>query len=103
MRNLLTALLGMTLGLCVIPLVCAQDKEREKDAPDIEAQFKKLDVNGDQKLSMEEFVNGRASDQTEKQAEEQFAKADKNKDNFLSLAEYKTTATKKPEKEPELD
>lgn len=100
MRNLLTAFLGMTLGLCVIPMVCAEDKE--KDASDIEAQFKKLDVNGDQKLSMEEFVNGRASDQTEKQAEEHFAKADKNKDNSLSLAEYKTTAAKKPEKEPAL-
>jgi Ca2+-binding EF-hand superfamily protein len=101
MRSLLTAMLGLTVGLGVLSLSHAQDQKNDKDAPDVEAQFKKIDKNGDQKLSMEEFVDGRPSDQTEQQATASFAKADKNKDNSLTLAEYKTTIAKNPEKKKE--
>lgn len=100
MRSLLTAMLGLAMGLGAVSLIHAQDQKNDKDAPEVEAQFKKLDKNADQKLSLEEFVDGRSSDQTEKQATDAFMKADKNKDNSLSLAEYKTTAEKKPEKQP---
>jgi Ca2+-binding EF-hand superfamily protein len=100
MRNLLTAMLGMMLGAGLLAPATGDDSKSERDAPDAEAKFKMLDKNGDSKLSLEEFVAGRRSDQSEQQAKEIFKQADIDKDGFLSLAEYKTTVEKKPEKVP---
>lgn len=99
MRSLLTGMLGLMLGIGIVQLASAADA-RADDAQ-IEAKFKSLDKNGDSKLSMEEFVAGRGSEQTEEQAKAAFEKADINQDGFLSLVEYKTTVAKKPERDPE--
>jgi Ca2+-binding EF-hand superfamily protein len=65
----------------------------EKPAPDLDAQFKKLDANSDAKLTVEEFVAKRTGDKAE-MAKKAFARLDKNSDGSLSLEEFKTRKKK---------
>ncbi len=102
MRHVLTGMLGLALCLGTIATINADDPDRRTANPlDAVAEFQKLDKNSDGKLSKEEFVAGRNSEQTEEQAAAEFVKADKDKDGMLTLEEYKAIAPKKPEKEPE--
>lgn len=59
-----------------------------------EERFAKLDKNGDQKLSFEEYLGKRADDK-KAAAEKRFAKMDKDGDKSLSLEEFKTPPKKK--------
>lgn len=74
----------MILALCLgfaTPVIAADKPKR-----DPEAAFKKLDKNGDGKVSKEEFT-AKAKDAAK--AEKAFAKLDKNGDGSLSLEEFK--------------
>ena len=70
---------GMTLN--------AADASKPK--PDPEAAFKKLDTNGDGKLSKEEFLASPGAKKDAAKAGERFSKLDKNGDGSLSLDEFK--------------
>lgn len=81
----LVMLLAFTFAVGVTPALAAGDKA--------EKRFKKLDKNGDGKLSVEEFVGKKTGKKAEK-AKKAFAKRDKNDDKFLSLEEFKTKKKK---------
>ena len=59
-----------------------------------EQEFKRLDTNGDGKLTMAEYAAGKTGDAKTK-AEEEFKSLDANGDGSLNLEEY---AKAKPEK-----
>ena len=84
---IVTALLGFVVGVIATPAVAAAADKAEK-------QFKKLDANGDGKLSVEEFV-GKKTGKKADRAKKRFAKLDKNSDNSLSLEEFKARKKKK--------
>jgi len=87
-KVLIAAMVAMfALGTCAAPGFAADDEKADK-------AFKKLDANGDGKLSVEEFVGKRTGDKAEK-AKKLFAKLDKNSDNFVSLEEFKARKKKK--------
>jgi hypothetical protein len=69
----------------------AQDK---KDKPKPEDQFKKMDKDGNGKLSLDEFV-GKKKDEKKTKAEEAFKKMDKDNDSSLSLEEFTAKGKKK--------
>jgi Ca2+-binding EF-hand superfamily protein len=80
--------LVVVAGLCMPGFVSAQEKKA-----DPEAQFTKMDKNGDKKLSLEEFKGKRTGDKATK-AEEQFKKMDKDSDGSLTLEEFKARGKK---------
>lgn len=57
--------------------------------------FKKLDTNGDGKVSLEEFKAGPAGKKDPAKAEEIFKKKDKDNDGFLTLEEFSAHGGKK--------
>jgi Ca2+-binding EF-hand superfamily protein len=63
-----------------------------------EARFAKLDKNGDKKLSLEEFLGKRTTDQSAKR-EKSFKALDKDHDGFLTLDEFKSSAKAKKRKD----
>lgn len=63
----------------------------EKEKPEPEVVFKKLDKNNDSKLSFEEFKGKRE----EEKARKAFDAKDKDKSGDLSLEEFKATPKKK--------
>lgn len=80
------------------------DEGKKKGQPDFEAMFKKLDTNGDGKLSKEEFaqlapivknilevlLEGKGGDPaTRENFDKVFEMLDTDKDGFLSLEEFK--------------
>lgn len=79
-------------ALAVIAAFCtpafAQDKK-----PNPEEAFKKMDKNGDSKVSLEEFKGKREGDKAAA-AEKQFKAKDKDSDGFLTLEEFKAPAKK---------
>lgn len=57
--------------------------------------FKKLDANGDGKVSLEEFKAGPAGKKDPAKAEEIFKKKDKDNDGSLTLEEFSAPGGKK--------
>jgi hypothetical protein len=57
--------------------------------------FKKLDANGDGKVSLEEFKAGPAGKKDPVKAEENFKRRDKDNDGFLTLEEFSAAGGKK--------
>jgi Ca2+-binding EF-hand superfamily protein len=94
MRQFIVMGLVAAMGLGIAGYASAADKEGKKAATP-EEKFKKLDTNGDGKLSLDEFKAG-AKDPAK--AEAQFKKLDKNGDGFVDLEEYKAGTAKKEKK-----
>ena len=90
MRKLLSwaVLSALVVGGAALPLLAA-----DKPAPDLDAQFKKMDANSDAKLTVEEFVGKRTGDKAET-AKKAFDRLDKNSDKSLSLEEFKARKKK---------
>ncbi len=93
MRKLFSCLVlsAFVLSCCVSPALA----QKKKGTP--EETFKKLDTNGDSKLSVEEFVGKKKGAAAEK-AKAAFAKKDKDSDGSLTLEEFKGKAKKKAAK-----
>jgi Ca2+-binding EF-hand superfamily protein len=86
MKKLLV--MAVLLGLC-IPVLAQQKKGGNPDEA-----FKKMDKDGDGKLSLAEFKGKREGDKATK-AEATFKAKDKDADGFLSLEEFKAGGKKK--------
>ncbi len=84
MRRILTS---MFVALCLVGLAHSTAAAEDKPKMPPEERFKKLDKNGDNKLSEEEFVGKQTGEKADK-AKENFKKRDKDADGFLSLEEY---------------
>jgi Ca2+-binding EF-hand superfamily protein len=84
MRRFLTS---MFVASCMIGLAYTPISAEDKPKVPPEEQFKKMDKNGDSKLSEEEFVGKRSGEKADK-AKEMFKKKDKDGDGFLSLEEF---------------
>ncbi|MDQ3621917.1 MAG: EF-hand domain-containing protein [Verrucomicrobiota bacterium] len=67
----------------------------EKAQQDPQAMFKKLDGNGDNFVSLEEFKAGPMGKKDPAKAEETFKKKDKDSDGKLTIDEYKGAGAKK--------
>ncbi|HEX4129901.1 MAG TPA: EF-hand domain-containing protein [Pirellulales bacterium] len=81
----------LCFGAAVVMLFAlsvASSTAADKPKPEPEEVFKKLDANGDGKLSVDEFVRKRTGDEADK-AKAAFAKLDKNSDGYLTLEEFK--------------
>ncbi len=68
------------------------DAKPKRDPAEV---FKKLDTNGDGKVSLEEFKAGPAGKKDPAKAEEIFKKKDKDGDGFLTLEEFSAAGGKK--------
>jgi EF-hand domain pair len=90
LMSCLLALSFMTFGAA--SLVAAKPDAKPKKSA--EERFAKADKNGDEKLSLEEFLGKRTGDQKEK-ATKRFAKLDKDSNESLSLEEFKAAQKKK--------
>ena len=106
MRKLIVGLVtaSLLLGVGVSPSFAAK-KSKGTKGPD--AVFKKMDTNGDGKVSFAEFKafhekgkkgKGKGKKGKTKNLEKAFAKLDKNKDGLLSLDEFKAAHHKKKKK-----
>jgi ribosomal protein L29 len=97
MFRFLTGLAVLSFGLVTMSSAGAAD-EQASPKRDPDALFKKLDANGDGKLTKEEFakfteqMKGKLGDRAEKLGkvfDGLFDRLDANKDNSLSLEEFK--------------
>lgn len=70
----------------------AADAKPKRDPAEV---FKKLDANGDGKISLDEFKAGPAGKKDPAKAEEIFKKKDKDGDGFLTLEEFSAHEGKK--------
>jgi len=73
-------------------LQAAQKKSGSKRSPD--EIFARLDKNGNNKLSLEEYIGKKADDKATK-AGKRFKKSDKDADGFLTLGEFKASRQKR--------
>lgn len=85
-----------TLLALASPFALAEEKKGKKEKPSPEEAFKKLDTNGDGKLSEEEFVTGKKDAE---KAKAQFKSLDKDSDGSLTLEEFSAPAGGKKKKE----
>ena len=68
-----------------------------KKGGDPEAMFKKLDTNGDGKLTLDEWMASKRSQKDPEKAKEQFQKKDKGNKGYLTLEEFVGKGGKKAE------
>jgi len=99
MKKLLAGLvvLGIVAGAMATPAF-AKKQAGNSNADKLIAEFKKLDKNGDGKLSREEFVAGTETvgkGKKEMTPEQQFKSLDKDGDGFLSPTEFAARGGKK--------
>jgi hypothetical protein len=92
MRRLTVWTAAAVILACGAIAAHAAKADKPKKSP--EERFARLDVNGDKKLSSEEFVGKKTGDAKGK-AEKRFGRLDKDSDNFLSLEEFSTPPKKK--------
>lgn len=89
------------LALCAgTTWVAAEDKREPANDSRIEAAFKKLDVNGDGKLTLVEYKAEKVGEEATK-AEAEFKAMDKDVNGSLTLEEYKAGQPKKKEEKKE--
>ncbi|HZZ72463.1 MAG TPA: EF-hand domain-containing protein [Pirellulales bacterium] len=88
-------LVAMFLGVALMFNVSSAFAAKKSKTP-VEDRFKKLDSNGDGKLSLEEFQAGKKDAD---KAAAQFKKLDKNNDGFLDLEEFKAGDDMKKKKD----
>lgn len=94
MKSWFVSSLVFVLALGIGSLAFSAPKEDKKDKPKPEDVFKKMDKDGNGKLSLEEFV-GKKTDEKKTKAEEAFKKMDKDSDGSVSLDEFTTKGKKK--------
>jgi len=61
---------------------------------ELQAKFKEIDINGDGRISFQEFqtcINGHTNPITEEKIEEMFAKLDKNNSGYIDYSEFITS------------
>ena len=79
-----------TIRLCTLAIACTAGLSFAQGAGDRMAEYiKKIDTNGDGKISKEEFMAN-----AKKEAEERFAKVDANGDGVIDESEIKAAAEK---------
>jgi hypothetical protein len=86
----------LAAGLLVAFSAAAPAADKPTKSPEV--RFSKLDKNGDQKLSLEEYI-GKKTEARKEKAEKRFARCDKDADKALSLEEFKTPPKKKKDKQ----
>jgi len=96
MKKLLSIMLVTVFAVGCVGIASAQEKGKkgDKKKPTIEERFKKMDKDGNGKLTREEFV-GKKKDEAKEKAEKRFDRADKDKDGSLTLEELKAARQKK--------
>jgi len=91
MKFIITALTA--IAVCTMVATAGEGKKGgDKPKADPEAIFKKMDANGDGKLSKEEFT---AKAKDKEKAEAQFKAKDKDGDGCLTLDEFKAGGHKR--------
>jgi len=114
MMKLLTMLLAAVFALSVAGTTWAaadaKKKEGDQKKPAAkkvspEDRFKKMDKDGDGKLSFDDIKGRATKEETIKEREKQFAEMDKDKDKAVTLEEWKAywkakAKEKKPTKAP---
>ena len=96
--NLILSALLVSASICFAadePKKPATGGDKPKMTP--EEAFKKMDKNGDGKLSKEEFL-GKREGEAKTKGEAAFAAKDKDKDGFLSKEEFMAAPAKKKAK-----
>ena len=93
---MLLATAGFVFALFANP-ISAQEKDKKKKR-DPEAIFKKLDKDGNGKLTLEEFKGKRTGEKAEA-AEKRFKRLDKDGDGSVTLEEFKAAFKKKKKKD----
>ncbi|MBI5686217.1 MAG: EF-hand domain-containing protein [Verrucomicrobia bacterium] len=95
MKFIISAL--TVIAVCCMVATGAEEKKKGGDKPKAnpEAVFKKMDANGDGKLSKDEFM---AKQKDAAKGEAAFKAKDKDCDGNLSLDEFKTGPAKKGKK-----
>lgn len=87
-----------TLGILVIAssFAFAQNApKKERNRPNPEAMFKKLDSNGNGSLSLDEFKASPMGKKNEERATKAFGKMDADSDGSVSLDEFKARGPSK--------
>ena len=90
MKKFAVTALAFAVALSGVSLGYAADKAKKKTP---EEQFKALDKNSDNKVSLEEFVGKKDGDK-KAASEKQFKAKDKDSDGSLTLDEFKAPAKK---------